>query len=85
VRASADDYGSATADASVGTGGGSDLTLSLGRGLALSGTVVDARGHGIGGLQVIAESSGGQGGSGYAMTRQDGTFSMAGLTAGGYG
>jgi protocatechuate 3,4-dioxygenase beta subunit len=84
VRASADDYGSTTAEASVGADGGGDLTLTLGRGLPLSGTVVDARGHGIGGLQVLANPSGGQGGTGYAMSRQDGTFSMSGLTAGGY-
>jgi carboxypeptidase family protein len=81
VRASADDYGSAEADTSVGTAGGNDVTLTLGRGLSVSGRVVDSRGRGIGGLPVMAR---GQTAGGYATTRQDGTFSMAGLTAGRY-
>lgn len=85
VRASAEHYGGAEAEVTVGGDGGSDLRLALSRGLTLSGKVVDSRGRGVGGLMVSAHS-GEPGASlgGGDQTLPDGSFHMDGLRAGSY-
>src|SRR5207244_3311557 len=86
VHAAAENYGPAVTEVSVGTSPGSDVRLALGRGLTLSGRVVDVGGRGVGGLQVRAMSL--EGGSnrtgGGAMTLPDGTFQVGGLRSAPY-
>jgi hypothetical protein len=81
VEASADDYGMAETEVTVGGEGAGDLKFALTRGLVLSGKVVDTRGRGMGGLNVsaidVATAPHGEGG--YAQTLPDGTFRMGGL------
>jgi protocatechuate 3,4-dioxygenase beta subunit len=81
VRASAENYGPAVTEVSVGSSPGSDVRLALNRGLTLEGKVVAVGGRGVGGLQVRAMSleSGPNSSGGGAMTLPDGTFQMGGL------
>ena len=81
VHAAAENYGPAVTEVSVGSSPGSDVRLVLGRGLTLSGKVVDVSGRGVGGLQVRAMSleSGTDRSGGGAMTLPDGSFQMGGL------
>ena len=77
----AEGYAGQVADLTVGSGGASEVRLTLARGLSLTGKVVDARGRGIGDLFVTAPS--GDGGPGTStestMTLPDGSFQFAGL------
>jgi len=84
VSAGAEGYGRAEVEASASSGGGGDLRLALTRGLTLAGRVVDARGNGIAGLNVLAEAPGPEGRSlsgGGANTLPDGSFRIGGLKA----
>jgi Carboxypeptidase regulatory-like domain len=84
VSAAAEGYGRAEVETSVGSAGAGDLRLALTRGLTLDGRVVDARGNGIAGLNVLAEASDSEGGrlsGGGANTLPDGSFRIGGLKA----
>ena len=50
----------------------------------ISGTVIVAGGTALSGICVIASQNGGGGGSGFAITASDGTYSIASLPAGSY-
>jgi hypothetical protein len=82
---SAEGYGDARSELTVGDAGVADLRLELARGLSLSGRVVDVRGRGLGGIEVWASAGKGpDGSSGWATTRPDGSFHIGGLEAGSY-
>jgi hypothetical protein len=84
VQAFAPGYASDTQEVSVAGGGATqELRLTLSRGATISGQVVDAGGRPVGGVNIGALTAEGDGGSG-AQSLPDGSFQIAGLTAGSY-
>ncbi len=78
----AEGYGGATASVTIGEAGASEVRLELGRGLTLTGRVVDGRGRGAGSLSVRASAGQGPDAShGWSETLPDGSFRMGGLEA----
>jgi hypothetical protein len=85
LRVTAEGYSSAEREVSVSAQGLPEMSVAMTRGRAVTGKVVDAAGRGIGGIEVLAISSGTgstPGFSGADRTLGDGTFTVGGLRDG---
>ena len=81
LAAYSEGYATTEVDVSPGISGLSEIVLAMEKGDTISGRLVDARGHGVGGAYVTATSVGPGNG---APTMTDGHFRIGGLTAGSY-